>query len=143
MEIIYVSGRSCMRKGVAASAFLILLALSCSSPWGPGLSINVTHPPAGGVQADESYIIQWTLSVPDYSNTGVLVFVDTDLNPETGLIQISDSLSIQSSGYLWDCSNFPDDEYYVMAIVYEGNNHESDYSDGTITVSHSKVIEND
>jgi len=126
-----------MSKGAAASAFLILLAVSCSSPWGTDLSINVTHPPAGGAHADESYIINWTLSAPDYSNTGVLLFVDTDLNPETGLIQISDSLSIQSSGYLWDCSLFPEDEYYVRAIVYEGSKYESDYSEGTITVSHS------
>ena len=130
-----------MIKGALLSVFPILLAVACSSPWGPNLSIIVTHPPAGGVQADESYIINWTLSAPDYTNTGVLLFVDTDLNPETGLIQISDSLSIESSGYLWDCSLFPEDEYYVRAIVYEGSNHESDYSEGTITVAHSKDIE--
>lgn len=125
--------RGSMRTVLVLSLFLLL---GCSDPWGPGLSITVTHPPAGGVQADESYIIKWTLSAPDYSNTGVLLFADTDLNPETGLIQISDSLSIQSSGYLWDCSLFPEDSYYIRAIVYEGNNHESDYSDGTITVTH-------
>jgi len=132
-----------MSKSGIASVLLILFAVSCSNPWGHDLSITVIHPPAGGVQADESYIIQWTLEAPDYSNTGVLIFVDTDLNPETGLIQISDSLSIQSSGYLWNCSLFPEDEYYVRAIVYEGSNHESDYSDGTITVSHGKDIENE
>lgn len=114
----------------------VSLLLGCSNPWGHDLSINVTHPPAGGVQANESYIIKWTLSAPEYSNTGVLLFVDTDLNPETGLIQISDSLSIQSSGYLWDCSLFPEDQYYVRAIVYEGSDYESDYSEGTITVAH-------
>ena len=143
MQVTLFLERSFMRKGFILTVFLILQTLSCSDPWGPNLSINVTHPPAGGAQADDSYIINWTLSAPDYSNTGVLIFVDTDLNPETGLIQISDSLSIQSSGYLWDCSLFPEDEYYIRAIVYEGNNHESDYSDGTITVSHSKDIEND
>jgi len=113
--------------------------MSCSSPWGTGLSIDVTHPPAGGVQADKSYIIKWTLSAPEYSDTGVLLFVDTDLNPETGLVQISDSLSTQSSGYLWDCSLFPEDEYYVRAIVYEGVNYESDYSEGTIIISHGNI----
>ncbi len=120
---------------------LTLVVIACSNPWGSGLSINVTHPPAGGAAADESYIIKWTLEAPDYSNTGVLLFVDTDLNPETGLIQISDSLSIQSSGFLWDCSLFPEDEYYVRAMVYEGSNQEYDYSEGTITVSHG--IENE
>ena len=114
----------------------VLLFMSCSNPWGSDLSITVTHPPAGGVQADESYIVQWHLEAPDYSNTGVLIFVDTDLNPETGLIQISDSLSIESSGFLWDCSLFPQDEYYVRAMVYEGSNQAYDYSDGTVTVAH-------
>ena len=127
----------------AILSFTIFLMVSCSNPWGPNLSITVTHPPAEGVIVDNSYIIKWTLSAPDYSNTGVLLFVDTDLNPETGLIQISDSLSIQSSGYLWDCSLFPEDAYYVRAIVYEGSNHESDYSEGTVTVSHNKDIENE
>lgn len=122
-----------MKKLLLIGVFLLL---GCSNPWGHDLSITVTHPPAGGVQADRSYIIQWTLTAPDYSNTGILLFIDTDLNPETGLIQISDSLSIQSSGYLWDCSLFPEDQYYVRAIVYEGSNHESDYSEGTITVAH-------
>ena len=131
-----------MSRRAAAAVFLIFFVVSCSNPWGQDLSINVTHPPAGGVQADKSYIIKWTLNAPDYSNTGVLLFVDTDLNPETGLIQISDSLSIQSSGYLWDCSLFPEDEYYVRALVYEGSDHESDYSEGTITVFHGKDIEN-
>lgn len=131
-----------MSKSSVAAALLILLAVSCSNPWGHDLSITVTHPPAGGVQADESYIIQWTLEAPEYSNTGILLFVDTDLNPETGLIPISDSLSIQSSGYLWDCSLFPEDDYYVRALLYEGSDFEHDYSDGTITVSHGKDIEN-
>ncbi|MEN8207705.1 MAG: hypothetical protein ABFR50_00485 [Candidatus Fermentibacteria bacterium] len=132
-----------MNKGSALIVFLIFLFVSCSDPFGSGLSITVTHPPVGGAQADGSYIIKWTLSAPEYSDTGVLLFADTDLNPETGLIQISDSLSIQSSGYLWDCSLFPEDEYYIRAIVYEGNRHESDYSDGTIIVSHSKGIAKD
>jgi len=117
---------------------VLLLILSCSSPWGPDLSINITHPPSEGAQADESYIIKWTLSAPDYSNTGVLLFVDTDLNPETGLIQIADTLSIESSGFLWDCSSFPEDEYYVRALLFEGSNHTYDYSEGTIAVSHSR-----
>jgi len=110
--------------------------MSCSNPWGADLSITVTHPPAGGVQADESYIIKWTLEAPDYSNTGILLFVDTDLNPETGLIQISDTLSIESSGYLWDCTLFPEDDYYVRAMLFEGDDSACDYSDGTITVRH-------
>ncbi len=117
----------------------LFLLLACSDPWGPGLSITVTHPPAGGVQSDLSYIIKWVLSAPDYSNTGILLFVDTDLNPETGLIQISDTLSVESSGYLWDCSLFPEDDYYVRVLLFEGSNTVHDYSEGTITVIHESI----
>jgi hypothetical protein len=112
--------------------------LSCSSPFGSDLSITVTHPAAGGATADESYIIQWTLDAPEYSDTGILLFVDTDLNPNSGLIQISDTLSVESSGYLWDCSLFPEDSYYVRAMIFEGSRSEADYSEGTVTVTHSK-----
>ena len=62
--------------------------------------------------------------------------MDTDLDPETGLIQIADTLSVQSTGYLWDCSSFPEDSYYVRALIFEGSRHKSDYSDGTIQVIH-------
>lgn len=118
------------------SAFLIIVLLSCSNPFGAGLSITVTRPPANGAAADESYVIQWTHEAPEYSNTGILLFVDTDLDPNSGLIQICDTLSVESSGYLWDCSLFPEDSYYVRAMIFEGTRSESDYSQGTVTVSH-------
>ncbi|MCK4806097.1 MAG: hypothetical protein KAT09_00550 [Candidatus Aegiribacteria sp.] len=114
----------------------VFLLVGCSNPWGHDLSITVTHPPAEGVQVDRSYIIKWTLSAPDYSNTGILIFVDTDLNPETGLIQISDTLSVESSGYLWDCTLFPEDDYYVRVMLFEGSNSAHDYSEGTVRVIH-------
>lgn len=110
--------------------------ISCSNPFESDLSVNVTHPPSGGATADGSYIIQWTVKAPDHSNTGILLFVDTDRDPSTGLIQIADTLSTESTGYMWDCSSFPQDAYYVRALVFEGSRHETDYSQGTITVSH-------
>ncbi|MFO8184433.1 MAG: hypothetical protein R6U39_09700 [Candidatus Aegiribacteria sp.] len=117
--------------------FSMLMVLSCSNPFASSLSISVTHPPAGGAVADESYVIQWVHEAPEYSNTGILLFVDTDLDPNSGLIQISDTLSVESSGYLWDCSLFPEDSYYVRAMIFEGSRQRSDYSRGTVTVSHS------
>lgn len=115
----------------------ILLLISCSDPWGPGIAITVTSPPAGGAQADNSYIINWILDVRGYSHAGIDLFVDTDLDPKSGLIQIAESLSVESTGFLWDCSLFPEDDYYVRAFLYEGSSSVSDYSDGTVTVSHN------
>jgi hypothetical protein len=114
----------------------LILISACDSPFGSNLSIRVTRPSESGATADESYVIEWTLDAPEYSDTGVLLFVDKNLDPSTGLIQISDTLSIESTGFLWDCSKFPEDSYYVRAMVFEGSRDESDYSDGTITVVH-------
>lgn len=125
-----------MMRRLCVFAALLLLCASCSNPFGSDLSITVTHPPAGGAQADQSYVIQWTHEAPDYSGAGILLFVDTDRDPGSGLIQISDTLSTESSGYLWDCSKFPQDSYYVRAMVFEGSRREFDYSEGTITVVH-------
>ena len=115
---------------------VILLLASCSDPWGPGIAITVTAPPAGGAQADNSYIVNWVLDVRGHSLAGIDLFVDTDLDPKSGLIQIAESLSVESTGFLWDCSLFPEDDYYVRALLYEGSNSVSDYSEGTVTVSH-------
>lgn len=119
------------------SAFTIIIMTSCSNPFSAGLSITVTRPPASGAVADRSYVIEWVHDAPEHSDTGILLFVDTDLDPGSGLIQISDTLSVESSGYLWDCSLFPEDSYYVRAIIFEGSRQRSDYSQGTVTVSHS------
>lgn len=113
-----------------------LLVLGCTDPWGPGISINVTQPPAGGATADQSYIVMWTLDARSYYDGGINLFVDTDLDPSTGLIPIAESLSVESTGYLWDCSKFPEDDYYVRALLFEGGNSTSDYSEGTVTITH-------
>ena len=116
---------------------VIILLVACSDPWGPGIAITVISPPAGGAQADNSYIVNWVLDTQGYSHAGIDLFVDTDLDPNSGLIQIAESLSVESTGFLWDCSLFPEDDYYVRASLYEGSNSVSDYSEGTVTVSHN------
>jgi len=123
---------------VLRCAAALTVICCCSDPFGADLSITVTHPPAEGAEADGSYIVQWTLEAPEYSDTGILLFVDTDRDPGSGLIQISDTLSVESSGYLWDCSLFPEASYYVRAMIFEGSRSESDYSEGTVDVSHSQ-----
>ena len=122
-------------------AFLMIVLLSlagCDDPWGPDLSITVLAPPAGGAAADESYIILWNLSTGGYSDCHVSLFVDTDLNPDAGLIMIADSLSEESTGFLWDCSLYPADDYFVRAVLTTGGYSENDYSEGPVTVSHAE-----
>ena len=117
---------------------LLLAGGGCDDPWGPDLSITVLAPPAGGAAADESYIILWNLSTGGYSDCHVSLFVDTDLNPDAGLIMIADSLSEESTGFLWDCSLYPADDYFVRAVLTTGGYSENDYSEGPVTVSHAE-----
>ena len=117
-------------------AAALALSTGCSDPWGPDTGISITHPPAGGAQADQSYIIQWTLSEDPHDDQSITLFVDTDLDPGTGLIQIADSLSSESTGFLWDCSLFPEGNYYVRAVLHEGGWSTADYSEGAVVVAH-------
>lgn len=129
------------RVGGSSVAILVIALLSvagCDGPWGPDLSVTVLAPPAGGAVADESYIILWSLSTDGYKDCYVSLFVDTDLNPEAGLIMIADSLSEESTGFLWDCSLYPEDDYFVRAVLTSGGYSENDYSDGSVSVSHPK-----
>jgi len=108
----------------------------CSDPWGPDTAITVTRPPSGGVEADESTIIEWTLSEDPTDEQTITLFVDTDRDPAEGLIQIADSLSSETTGFLWDCTLFPEDDYYVRAVLHDGGWSSEDYSEGPVTVLH-------
>lgn len=115
-----------------------LLAAACGDP-SDDLHVEVTAPPAGGAVADQSYIIQWLVEADDWQDPRVALYADTDTDPSTGLILLVDSLSIESTGWLWDCSEFPEDGYYVRAVLTQGGEERSDYSDGALTVSHSPL----
>lgn len=123
--------------GALLSTLAVLAgAAGCSDPWGPGTAITVTQPPAEGVEADASTIIEWTLSDDPTDEQTITLFVDTDRDPETGLIQIADSLSAQSTGFLWDCTLFPEDDYFVRAVLHDGGWSADDTSEGAVTVTH-------
>jgi hypothetical protein len=134
-------GRRKPAPGLLLAALATLAGMTgCSDPWGPGTDITVTKPPSGGVQADESTIIEWALSEDPTDDQRIALFVDTDLNPETGLIQIADSLSAETTGFLWDCTLFPEDDYFVRAVLHDGGWSTDDYSEGAVSVTHSRSL---
>jgi len=135
------AGRRKTAPGLFLAALSALAGLTgCSDPWGPDTDISVTQPPSGGVQADESTIIEWTLSEDPTDDQRIALFVDTDLNPETGLIQIADSLSAETTGFLWDCTLFPEGDYYVRAVLHDGGWTTDDYSEGAVSVLHGRSL---
>ena len=115
-----------------------ILVVSCGGT-GSDLEIEITAPPAGGATADESYIVEWTLDTEGWSDAWVNIYVDTDLDPSTGLILIAESLGVEQTGFNWECANFPAGDYWVRGVIREGGYEESDYSDGTLTVSHTSA----
>ncbi|NLP06380.1 hypothetical protein GX411_10585 [Candidatus Fermentibacteria bacterium] len=115
-----------------------MMAAACGDP-SDDLYIAVTAPPSGGATADQSYIIQWVVEADDWQDPRVALYADTDTDPSTGLILLVDSLSIESTGWMWDCSEFPENEYYIRAVLTQGGEERCDYSDGTLVVSHSPL----
>lgn len=125
-----------MRRFAVCTA--LVLAAACGDP-SEDLYITVTAPPAGGASADQSYIIQWTVGADEWQDPRVALYADTDTDPSTGLILLVDSLAIASTGWLWDCSDFPEDEYFIRAVLTQGGEERSDYSDGPLAVNHSPL----
>ena len=102
-------------------------------------TVILFFPPAEGDTADVSYIVEWNVSTPEWADARIDIFVDTDTDPSAGSVMIAESLSVESTGFLWECSSFPEDDYYVRAVVYEKNKEDDDYSDGTLTVLHITI----
>ncbi|MFO7949745.1 MAG: hypothetical protein R6U36_05175 [Candidatus Fermentibacteraceae bacterium] len=121
-----------------AVAAVSLLLASCGGT-GSDLDITITAPPAGGATADESYIVEWTLDTEGWADAWVNIYVDTDLDPTSGLVLIAESLGVEQTGFNWDCATFPAGDYWVRGVIREGGYEESDYSDGVLTVSHTST----
>jgi len=118
----------------------VAAALTGCAGSGGDLGITVTAPPAGGAVADQSYIIAWDAENVSSSRAYVNVYADTDTDPSTGLVLLDDSIISTATGYLWDCSGWPADDYYIRAVIHDYEDRDaSDYSDGPVTVTHEPL----
>jgi hypothetical protein len=124
------------RYMAAASILAVVLAAGCGdNPGGSGgLTVEVTSPGSEGATADQSYTVQWTGSGSG-SGASVTLYFDTDTSPGGDMAQIASGQSASGS-YDWDLSDVPSGEYYVRAVLTDGPDVVSDYSDGTLTVEH-------
>lgn len=115
---------------------VLIIFPSCDDPSGVDLFVEVTAPPPEGATADESYLVEWSVSAGEWPEARVHLYVDRDLDPSTGLVQIAESLEVAQTGFNWVCRDFPEADYFVRASVLQGQYEESDYSEGAITVDH-------
>ncbi len=117
---------------------VVILMMSCGDnpeESSGNLSITVTQPGSAGSTADSTFTIQWQ-STNASGDATVSLFYDTDSNPSGGLTQIVINQSA-TGNYTWDCSGVPAGTYYIRAVVSEYTESASDYSDGTVTISHA------
>lgn len=111
----------------------------------------ITKPPAAGDEADNFYTIQWESTAP--LNSTVDLYYDTDQTPSSGLVEIEKGI-FDDGYYSWNCSSVPEGSYYIYGVLStpSDGDHDrrglssmirsvsratvSDYSEGTLTISH-------
>ncbi len=115
-----------------------------AEPW-----ITVEKPSSQGDEADNFYTIEWSSEAPQGAT--VTLWYDVDTDPSYGLFPIANG--VYNDGYFtWDCSGVPEGSYYVYAQLMSPSDSgrafarvlrtlsrgtlASDYSDGTLTISH-------
>ncbi|MCK5036664.1 MAG: hypothetical protein KAS73_12285 [Candidatus Sabulitectum sp.] len=96
-------------------------------------AITVTTPPAEGASADTSFTVEWVSS--GYSSGIVNIYVDTDTDPSSGLVELAVDLD-DSGEFVWDCSLFAEGYYYVYATIEDSTQTNFDYSSGILAVDH-------
>lgn len=121
--------------------------------WSPGqlevthvtYTMDVTAPPAGGASADSTYTIEWTAT--GAGDAEVDLYYDVDQDP-TVMTEIISGLS-NTGSYEWNTLSVAEGDWYVYAFIHppgtdplEENGWRSagDYSDGTLTVTHTSFF---
>lgn len=122
---------------------IITSGASTGSDWSDGTltvnhssgdpAITVTTPPESGASADTSFAVGWVSS--GYSDGVVNIYLDTDTDPSSGLVEIAKTLE-DTGEFIWDCTSFTEGYYYVYAVITDSVNTNSDYSAGILTVDH-------
>ena len=103
------------------------LTIIHSIPW----SVTVTAPPAGGAQADDSYLVEWESDAPAGMTLNLFFSADT---VGSALYPISTGAA-NTGSYLWDLSMVPAGNWYVFAAI-NARGQGTDWSSGRLTVVH-------
>jgi len=94
-----------------------------------------------GDTADAEFLIQWEDYDPD-DNAIISLYYDTDTLNYDGL-PISGAYNIQeddtTDAFLWNITNFPNGEYWVLGLIMDSEDYSWDYSDGPLIVDHLGV----
>lgn len=102
------------------------------------LWFSIYAPPPPGATANDTYDLKWYSTGPD----GRLMdlYYDTDTNPASGLILISENVvcTEYSTTFKWSCSSVPEGTYYIYGVLADpvSDDQYVGYSEGTLTIEH-------
>jgi len=101
--------------------------------------IRVLEPDGDDDEADEEYTISWTASDQDEDTLTIALYHDTDTDPGNGKTLIASGLP-DTGSYRWDTSEVDEDDYFICAVVDDGEGGTGDdYSSGTLRIRRDVV----
>ena len=83
--------------------------------------------------------ITWDATDPDEDELTIDLYYDIDTDPDNGKISIA--IGLENTGeHQWDISDIEEGDYYIYAVVHDGNGGEgTDHSDG-FTIDHPDPV---
>jgi hypothetical protein len=102
-------------------------------------TIYIVEPDGENDRADTEYMVSWIDSDAD-DDASISLHYNSDPTDLGGILIVGD-LSEDEHGnsglYIWDTTQIPEGDYYVYAVIDDGNVTSSDFSLGLLTIDHS------
>ncbi len=102
-------------------------------------TLGIIKPDTTNPVADSSYEITWQDSDPTGNAVISLYYDDNNSGNDGMLINGAQNISASdmANSFIWDTSNIPEGNYYIYAVITDGERTASDYSEGTVTIEHN------
>ena len=83
---------------------------------------------------DDNYTISWVASDPDEDLLTIDLYYDIDTQPDEKMLIVS---GLENSGeYVWNTSEIEEGEYYLLGVVMDTSQEESDYTSELLQIEH-------
>ncbi|RKZ90727.1 MAG: hypothetical protein DRR19_09210 [Candidatus Parabeggiatoa sp. nov. 1] len=97
----------------------------------------LTEPDGLDDTADQQFDIEWIDEDTDH-NADIALYFDTNNSGEDGTLIVQNlSEDDPNNLYAWDTSSLPEGDYYVYAVINDGVNPATVYSEGTVNIAHT------
>jgi len=122
----------------SGSAYVYTYSVGPATPF-----IRVIEPDGVSDTVDTGFRIRWSDSDPD-DNATIALYYDNDYKGTDGTLIVGglseDPDGGENDNFVWNTSQLPEGTYYVYAVINDGvNDPVVDYSDGPLTIDHTKA----